>query len=93
MPNINTFAKNLSPALYQDLKQAVETGKWKDGNALTDQQKAETLQLVLTYQSLFNETPDHFTIAKGGEIHMEKKGDLKKQFSKDIDEDIHRIKL
>lgn len=93
MININSYAKNLTLALYQDLNEAVETGKWKDGNKLTEQQKAETLQLVLAYQALYNETPDHFTIAKGGEIHMQKKSDLKKQFSDDIENDLHKISL
>ena len=96
MPDINSLAQNLSLELFQRLNEAVETGKWQDGIALSTQQKAETLQLVLAYQALYNENPDHFTIAKGGELHMQKKSDLKKQFytEKDPSEiDLHKIQL
>lgn len=84
MSNIKEYAKNLSPSLYLQLKQSVETGKWADGKALDDTQKADTLQLIMAYQSINNDKPEHFSIAKGGNIHMEKKSVLKKQFSNDI---------
>lgn len=90
MSNITEYAKNLSPSLYKQLKQAVETGKWLDGKALDEKQKASTLQVIMAYQSLYNDKPDHFTVAKGGELHMEKKAILKKQFSND---DIHKLNL
>ena len=90
MSNITEYAKKLSPSLYLKLKEAVETGKWLDGNALTESQKEESLQLVMAYQSLYNDKPDHFSIAKGGDIFMEKKSVLKTQFS---EADIHKIKL
>ncbi len=90
MSNITEYAKKLSPSLYKQLKQAVEIGKWLDGNPLTEKQKAETLQLIMAYQSIHNENPDHFSIAKGGEIFMEKKSILKSQFSEN---DIHKLDL
>lgn len=81
MSNITDYAKNISPSLYDKLKTAVETGKWLDGASLTEEQKAHSLQLVMAYQKEFNVAPDHFTIAQNGEIHMEPKKTLKKQFS------------
>lgn len=90
MSNILEYAKNLSPSLYQQLKKAVETGKWLDGNPLKEKQKTDTLQLIMAYQSLYNENPDHFSIAKGGELYMEKKSVLKRQFSED---NIHKLDL
>ena len=81
MLNINEYAKTLSPSLFLQLKEAVEIGKWKNGERLTDAQKEHTLQLVIAYQSLFNDTPEHFSIAKGGELYMEKKSILRKQFA------------
>ncbi|AGH81001.1 hypothetical protein PCNPT3_05295 [Psychromonas sp. CNPT3] len=81
MLNINEYAKTLSPSLFLQLKEAVEIGKWKNGESLTDAQKEHTLQLVITYQSLYNHSPEHFSIAKGGELYMEKKSILRKQFS------------
>ncbi|MCP4326704.1 MAG: DUF1315 family protein [Psychromonas sp.] len=90
MTNITEYAKKLSPSLYEQLKQAVEIGKWMDGKALDENQKADTLQLIMAYQSLHNDKPDHFSIAKGGEIYMEKKSVLKKQFSED---DTYKLNL
>lgn len=90
MSNITEYAKNLSPSLYSKLKQSVETGKWLDGNTLDEKQKADTLQIIMAYQSLHNDNPDHFSIAKGGEIYMEKKSVLQKRFAQD---DIHKLDL
>lgn len=90
MSTISEYAKNLSPSLYLQLKNAVETGKWVDGKPLDDSQKAETLQLIIAYQSLYNDKPDHFSIAKGGDIYMEKKSVLRSQFSED---DVHKLDL
>jgi uncharacterized protein YeaC (DUF1315 family) len=87
---ISNYAKKLSPSLYLKLKKAVETGKWEDGKALDDKQKSDSLQLIMTYQSIYNDSPEHFTIAKGGDIYMEKKSILQKQFSQ---QDIHKIDL
>ncbi|TEW56030.1 DUF1315 family protein [Psychromonas sp. RZ22] len=94
MSNINEYAKNITPSLYEKLKTAVETGKWLDGAVLTEEQKAHSLQLVMAYQKEFNEQPDHFTIAQNGEIYMESKKVLKSQFSEETDlSDTHIINL
>lgn len=94
MSNINEYAKNISSELYEKLKTAVETGKWLDGAPLSEGQKAHTLQLVMAYQKEFNVEPDHFTIAQNGEIYMESKKVLQKQFTKATDTDeVHLINL
>jgi len=92
--NINEYAKNITPELYEKLVTAVETGKWLDGAALTEEQKAHSLQLVMAYQKEFNITPDHFTIAQNGEIYMESKKVLKQRFADSDDNDeVHLINL
>ncbi|WP_372880426.1 YeaC family protein [Psychromonas sp.] len=93
MATLTGYAKSISPALYQQLRQAVETGKWLDGNKLTEEQKAHSLQLLMAYQSQFNAQPEHFTIAQSGEIHMESKKVLKSQFSDSALSDLHKINL
>ena len=93
MESLTDYAQNISPSLYEQLKRAVETGKWLDGNKLSDQQKEHSLQLVMAYQSQFNDAPEHMTIAKGGEIHMKKKKVLKAQYSSMSNSDIHHIDL
>jgi len=91
--NLTEYAKNISPSLYRQLKQAVETGRWLDGRKLSEQQNADSLQLVMAYQSLFNDHPDHFSIAKGGQIHMQNKKELKSKFSQGSISDIHLLDL
>ena len=94
MSKINEYVKNITPALYEQLKTAVETGKWLDGAPLTEEQKEHTLQLIIAYQNAFNDEPEHFTISQSGEIHMEPKKKLKQQFSeKDDADDIHVLKI
>lgn len=94
MANINEYAKNISPDLYEKLRTAVETGKWLDGAPLNEEQKASSIQLVMAYQKEFNVAPAHFTIAQNGEIYMESKKVLKEQFAhQDEDTEVHLINL
>ncbi len=41
--------ENMSPAIYQSLKQAVERGKWPDGNPLTIEQRETCLQALIAW--------------------------------------------
>lgn len=93
MSNLTEYAKNISPSLYEQLKQAVETGRWSDGRKLSEQQNAHSLQLVIAYQSLFNEQADHFSVAKGGQIHMQNKKELREKFAPRSISDIHFLDL
>ena len=93
MSNLIEYAKNISPSLYDQLKRATETGKWPDGNKLSHEQQGHTLQLIMAYQSLYNQAPDHFSIAKGGEIYLQKKDELRVKFVTPDDKDIHLIDL
>jgi uncharacterized protein YeaC (DUF1315 family) len=40
---------NMSPAIYQSLKTAVERGRWPDGKVLTPEQRETTLQAVIAW--------------------------------------------
>ncbi|WP_354625633.1 DUF1315 family protein [Psychromonas sp. MME2] len=93
MSNLTEYAKNISPSLYEQLKQAAETGRWPDGKQLSTHQKESSLQLIMAYQSLYNELPDHFSIAKGGEIYMQSKAQLKTKFTHEDEPEIHIINL
>lgn len=46
------FIETLSPEVYERLKRAVEIGKWPDGRALTQEQRAQTLQAVIAWGEL-----------------------------------------
>lgn len=81
----------MTPEVYQRLVTATETGKWPDGVALTSQQREHTLQLVLLWQARHNDNPQHMSVAKGGEMVMKSKRQLKEEFG--IVDDVTRIKL
>ncbi len=51
---MNSFAEaieNITPAIYQSLKLAVEIGKWPDGRKLTLEQKELTLQALIAWEA------------------------------------------
>lgn len=83
--NINHMVNNLSPEVYANLKQAVETGKWPDGQPLSEAQKQQTLQLVMVYQSQVLKSQDHFSVGEDGEIVNRDKNYLKNQFKDNAD--------
>ncbi|WP_260258879.1 YeaC family protein [Vibrio intestinalis] len=73
----------ITPEAYQRLLYAVETGKWPEGETLTQQQRDSCMQAVMLYQSKHNSEAEHMTVAQGGEISFKSKAELKKQFHAD----------
>ncbi len=60
---------SMTPDIYLRLKQAVELGKWPNGNKLSPQQTEVLLQATLTYAARENLTPDElFTINPQGDL-------------------------
>ncbi|BEM87151.1 YeaC family protein [Serratia surfactantfaciens] len=70
----------MTPEIYQRLVRAVELGKWPDGVALTPEQKENSLQAVMLWQSMNNVDPQHMSIGTDGQIVMKSKQELKQQF-------------
>lgn len=85
--------KSMNQDIYERLVQAVETGKWPDGNRLTDEQRENSIQLVMAYQAKYASTEEAFTIGANGEIITKTKRQLKEQFKTDSGEQIARFKL
>ena len=81
----------MTPEVYQRLSNAVETGKWPDGVALTQEQRDNCLQLVMLWQARHNDDPQHMTIGKGGEMVMKSKKQLEEEFG--IEAEVTRINL
>ncbi|MCC5451699.1 MULTISPECIES: YeaC family protein [Gammaproteobacteria] len=71
----------MAPDTYNKLAEAVATGRWADGTPLSAEQKEQTLQLVLAYQSKVLKSQDIFTVGPDGQIVHKSKAELKKQFS------------
>lgn len=64
----NALLTSMSEPVYQKLLQAVETGKWLDGSALTEQQRETSMQAVMYYQSKILKSEQHMTVGADGEI-------------------------
>ena len=41
---------NITPEIYQNLKTAVEIGRWPNGVKLTDEQRQTSMQAVIAYE-------------------------------------------
>lgn len=75
---------NMDQNLYMRLKEAVETGRWPDGQALSAQQKEDSLTLVMLYQAKHMDQTEPFAIAKGGQIIQKSKAELRRERDQEI---------
>lgn len=48
--NLQQLLSSLTPDIYQNLKLAVELGKWPDGNRLSREQRELCMQAVIAYE-------------------------------------------
>lgn len=49
--NFDDLIKSITPEIYENLKRAVELGKWPDGNRLTEQQRESCLQAIIAWET------------------------------------------
>jgi uncharacterized protein YeaC (DUF1315 family) len=64
--NLQQILDAITPEVYERLKQAVELGRWPDGNRLTTSQRELCLQAVIAYD--FAHKPETERV---GYIHTE----------------------
>lgn len=69
----------MSPDIYNKFKQAIETGKWLDGKPLNDSQRETVLQAVLLYQAKVEQSEEHMTVGKNGEIVQKSRQQLQQE--------------
>lgn len=79
--DVTALVSAITPEIYQRLKQAVETGKWPDGKALTEEQKASSMHTVMAYQAIVLGSQQHMTINAEGEVNHQSREQLKQVFS------------
>ncbi len=48
--NLQELLSSLTPEIYQNLKRAVELGKWSDGNRLSSEQRQLCMQAMIAYE-------------------------------------------
>jgi len=46
--------ERLDPAVYRNLRQSIELGKWPDGRKMTAEQRAISLEAVIHYENKHN---------------------------------------
>jgi uncharacterized protein YeaC (DUF1315 family) len=85
--NIHQLVEAMTPQIYENLRTAVEIGKWPDGNPLSEEQKSNSLQAVLMYQARVEQSEEHMTIGKNGEVVQKSRSELKKEFDKALGKD------
>lgn len=81
--NVDALVNTMTPEVYQSLLQSVETGKWLDGNPLTEEQKETCIQAVMLYQAKVLKSDQHMTVGEAGEIVHKSKRELKRMFTND----------
>lgn len=78
--DFNLLVQAMSPETYEKLAESVATGRWADGNLMSEVQREHSLQLVMAYQSQVLKSEEIFTIGANGEMVHKSKAELKKQF-------------
>ncbi|MCH8502602.1 MAG: DUF1315 family protein [Aliidiomarina sp.] len=85
--------KAMSPEIYERMVQAVETGRWPDGQKLTPEQLENAMELVMVYQARRLHQDEHFSIGPTGELVMKTKGDLRSELRMRAEADIARFTI
>ncbi len=66
--DINILLQNMSPQVYDKLRESVETGKWLDGSPLSDSQRETCMHAVMMYQAKVLKSEQHMSVGADGEI-------------------------
>jgi len=90
--NTEELINAITPEAYERLQYAVETGKWPEGEVLTQEQRDSCMQAVMLYQAKYNTNPEHMSVGADGEIKFKSKAEFKKDFSVGED-DIVRVNV
>lgn len=78
--NFTALVQAMTPETYEKLAEAVATGRWADGNLMSELQREHSLQLVMAYQAQVLKSQELFTIGADGQMIQKSKAELKKQF-------------
>ncbi len=69
----------MSADTYQKLVDAVATKRWADGTLLSDEQHAQSMQLVMAYQAKVLCSDEPFTIGIDGQMVVKSKAEMKQK--------------
>lgn len=84
----------MSQDVYLKFCEAIETGKWLDGNPLSEEQKETVMQAVLLYQAKIEKSDEHMTVGSDGTIVQKSRQQLQQELklSKSKSDQIVRFK-
>ncbi len=54
---LEQLIRSLSPEVYQNLRRAIELGRWPDGRKLTQEQRELCMEAVLHYEEVHQVAP------------------------------------
>lgn len=67
------LVESMTPEIYQNMKTAVEIGKWPDGTPLTEKQKETAIQAVMIYDAKYHgEHDEPFRVKSDGSVELGK---------------------
>lgn len=72
------LVENMSESLYLRLREAVETGRWPDGQPLTDTQRNDSMTLVMLYQARKLDQTEPFSIGRDGTWQQKSKAQMRR---------------
>lgn len=82
---LDILLQTMSLQVYERLKDAVETGKWLDGNPLSPEQQEACMQAVIMYQVKHLDNKEHMTVSSEGEFIQLSRQELKQQHNSQPD--------
>ncbi|EAT11818.1 DUF1315 family protein [Bermanella marisrubri] len=50
--NIDDLIASMTPEIYQNMRDAVQLGRWGDGRAMTPEQKTHSLEALIRYEHM-----------------------------------------
>lgn len=56
--NFDKVIQSVTPEIYNNMQNAVATGKWPNGVALTEEQKTDCLQIIIAYDEKYKSEED-----------------------------------
>jgi uncharacterized protein YeaC (DUF1315 family) len=51
--SLQALIDSMTPEVYDNLRRAVELGKWDDGNRLSEEQLAHCMQAIILYEARY----------------------------------------
>lgn len=72
---------SISEPIFERLLLAVETGKWPDGQPLSEAQREQTMQLVIAYQARYRPSEEAFAVGADGQLVRKSKQQIRESLN------------